>query len=95
MPRSGNPAETTLFLERTPVSKIVSVTVDDLALDPTEYRLDPKAGLLDRLTPDGYPRSWCFYKSVVVAYSGGFTLPGQDGRNLDYGNRRRGCCAGA
>jgi len=46
----GNPAETTLFLKRTPVSRIASVTVDDLALNPTEYRLDPEAGLLDRLT---------------------------------------------
>jgi hypothetical protein len=84
-PHFGNPAETTLFLKRTPVSKIVSVTVDDLALDPTEYRLDPEAGLLDRVTSDGYPRSWCFCKSVLVVYTGGFILPGQDGRNLDYG----------
>ena len=81
----GNPAETTLFLKRTPVSRIASVTVDDLALNPTEYRLDPEAGLLDRLTSEGYPRAWCFCKSVFVVYTGGFILPGNDGRNLDYG----------
>jgi uncharacterized phiE125 gp8 family phage protein len=85
VPRFGNPAQTTLFLKRTPVSKIASVTVDDVALDPSEYRLDPGAGLLDRLTPDGYPCDWCFRKSVVIAYTGGFILPGQDSRNLDFG----------
>ena len=67
----GNPAQTTLFLNRTPVSAIASVTVDDIVLDPAEYRLDPDAGLLDRLSTDGIPCAWCFRKSVVVAYTGG------------------------
>ena len=80
----GNPAQTTLFLNRTPVSAIASVTVDDIALDPAEYRLDPDAGLLDRLSTDGIPCAWCFCKSAIVAYTGGFILPGQDGRNLAY-----------
>jgi uncharacterized phiE125 gp8 family phage protein len=80
----GNPAQTTLFLNRTPVSAIVSVTVDDLVLDPSAYRLDPDAGLLDRLSTDGIPCAWRFCKSVIVAYTGGFILPGQDGRNLAY-----------
>jgi Phage gp6-like head-tail connector protein len=81
----GNPAETTLFLKRTPVSAIAEVTVDDVVVDATEYRLDPGAGLLDRLTPDGFPSSWCFRKSVSVAYTAGFILPGAEGRNLEYG----------
>jgi uncharacterized phiE125 gp8 family phage protein len=80
----GNPAQTTLFLNRTPVSAIASVTVDDIVLDPSQYRLDPDAGLLDRLSTDGIPCAWCFCKSVVVTYTGGFILPGQDGRNLAY-----------
>jgi uncharacterized phiE125 gp8 family phage protein len=80
----GNPAQTTLFLNRTPVAAIASVTVDDIVLDPSEYRLDPDAGLLDRLLTEGIPCAWCFRKSVVVAYTGGYTLPGQDGRNLAY-----------
>jgi hypothetical protein len=84
-PHLGNPAETTLFLKRTPVSAIANVTVDSVVLDPSAYRLDPGAGLLDRLSPDGFPCSWCFCKSVVVAYTAGFVLPGVKGRNLDYG----------
>jgi uncharacterized phiE125 gp8 family phage protein len=80
----GNPAQATLFLNRTPVSSIASVTVDDVVLDPAEYRLDPDAGLLDRLSTDGIPCAWRFCKSVIVAYTGGFILPGQDGRNLAY-----------
>jgi uncharacterized phiE125 gp8 family phage protein len=84
-PHFGNPAQTTLFLNRTPVSAIASVTVDDIVLDPLEYRLDPDAGLLDRLSTDGIPYAWCFRKSVVVAYTGGYILPGETGRNLAYG----------
>ena len=53
-------------------------------LDPSAYRLDPDAGLLDRLSTDGIPCAWRFCKSVVVAYTGGFILPGQDGRNLAF-----------
>jgi uncharacterized phiE125 gp8 family phage protein len=81
----GNPAQTTLFLNRTPVSAIASVTVDDLVLDPSQVRLDPDAGLLDRLSTDGFPCAWCFCKSVIVAYTGGYVLPGDTGRNLPFG----------
>jgi uncharacterized phiE125 gp8 family phage protein len=80
----GVPAQTTLFLRRTPASGIDSVTIDDTLLDPSEYRLDPDAGLLDRLS-SGYPCSWCFSKSVVVLYTAGYILPGNPGRTLDYG----------
>jgi uncharacterized phiE125 gp8 family phage protein len=85
LPRHGNPAQPTLFLKRTPVSAIASVTVDDTVLDPSEYRLDPDAGLIDRLSPDGFPCAWCFCKSVIVAYTGGYVLPGDTRRNLPYG----------
>jgi uncharacterized phiE125 gp8 family phage protein len=83
--RFGVPAETTLFLTRTPVSEIDSVMVDDIQLEPSEYRLDPDAGLLDRLSTDGYPCAWCFCKSVIVAYTAGYVLPGNPGRNLANG----------
>jgi hypothetical protein len=65
----GKPAQTTLFLNRTPVSAIASVMVDDIILNPSEYRLDPDAGLLDRLSTDGIPCAWRFRKSVIVAYT--------------------------
>jgi uncharacterized phiE125 gp8 family phage protein len=84
-PHGANPPETTLFLKRTPVSAIASVTVDDLPLDSSEWRLDPDAGLLDRLTPDGRPCAWCFCKSVIVAYTAGFILPGNPGRRPPFG----------
>ena len=82
--RWGNPNDTTLFLPRTPVTAIASVTVDDTPLDPTEWRLDPDAGLLDRLSTDGHPCAWWFCKSVVVACTAGFILPGKTGRTLEY-----------
>jgi len=69
-------------LRRTPVVKIDSVTVDDIAFDPSEFRLDPEAGLLDRLSSGGIPCAWFFCKSAVVAYTAGFILPGASGRNL-------------
>jgi uncharacterized phiE125 gp8 family phage protein len=74
--------ETTLFLTRMPVSKLTSVVDDDVTIDPSQLRLDPEAGLLDRLSTDGFGRSWCFGKSVVVAYTAGYVLPGTTGRNL-------------
>jgi hypothetical protein len=85
VPRFGNPAQTTLFLSRTPVSAIAGVTVDDIVLDPSQVRLDPDAGLIDRLSTDGFPCAWCFCKSVIVAYTGGYILPGDTVRNLPYG----------
>lgn len=78
------PSETTLFLSRTPVTAIASVTVDDVLLDPADYRLDPDAGLLDRLS-SGYPCAWRFCKSVVVECTGGFVLPGNANRTLPFG----------
>lgn len=80
----GNPAQTTLFLSRTPVSAVASVTVDDTVLDSSEYRIDRDTGLLDRVSTDGHPCEWWFCKSVIVAYTGGFILPGNTGRNLPY-----------
>lgn len=82
-PLYGRADSTIIFLKRTPVSKITSVTVDDDVLDPTEYRFDEGAGLLYRIDGSGYPCHWWFGKSVVVVYTAGFILPGESGRNLE------------
>lgn len=71
-----------LTLERWPVASIASVTVDGVVLDSTLYRLDPDTGLLYRLDPAGFPCIWIWCKAIVVAYSGGYLLPGESGRNL-------------
>ena len=83
-PWHAAPSLTTLFLSRTPVTEITSVTVDDIALDPADWRIDAEAGLLDRLS-SGYPCAWRFCKSVVVEHKGGFVLPGSDNRTLPFG----------
>jgi hypothetical protein len=39
---------------------------------------------LDRFS-GGFPCEWWFCKSVVGSYAGGFVLPGNPRRNLDFG----------
>lgn len=72
-----------LILNRAPVVTVTSVTVDDVALTSSEYEKDEKAGLLHRLDTSGYPMPWEFCKSVVVAYSGGFIMPGESNETLE------------
>jgi hypothetical protein len=69
-----------LSLARTPVATIASVTVDGTALASTDYSVDAGSGLLVRLTADT-PVEWLANR-VVVAYTGGWLLPGQSGANL-------------
>jgi len=71
-----------LLLSRAPVSSVASVTEDDILLDSDEYEVDAATGLLYRLTDTGHPRGWTFCKSVVVAYTAGYTLPGTNGYTL-------------
>lgn len=71
-----------LILARAPVASITSVTVDDVLIDATEYRLDAETGQLYRLDASGYPCVWSWCKSVVILDSGGFLLPGETGRDL-------------
>lgn len=71
-----------LILARAPASSITSVTVDDVVVDASEYRLDAEAGVLYRLDASGYPSFWSWCKSVVVVFAGGYLLPGETGRNL-------------
>lgn len=71
-----------LILRRKAVSAITSVTVDDVVLDPSEYRLDADAGILYRIDSLGYPCLWLFAKSIVVLHVAGYVLPGTNGSNL-------------
>lgn len=79
---SGTRNNEVLFLRRTPVSAVASVTLDDVLIDPSEYRLDGEIGRLFRLDSSGYPSEWIFCKSLIVAYTGGYVLPGASGANL-------------
>lgn len=71
-PRRAN----SLLLARAPVSSITSVTVDDVVVSASEYRLDADAGILYRLTSDGFPSTWCWSKSIVVVHVSGYLMPG-------------------
>lgn len=71
-----------LVLERTPLGDIDSVVVDGEAVESSEWRADPEAGLLYRLTADGYEAAWCWSKSIVVTYAAGYLLPGESGATL-------------
>jgi hypothetical protein len=73
-----------LTLARAPVASITSVTVDDVVVAASEYRLDAQSGLLFRLTSDGFPSVWCWSKSVVIVYVAGYDLPGATTPNLPH-----------
>lgn len=73
-----------LVLDRAPVASITSVTVDDVAVDSDEYRLDGDAGILFRLDSSGYPSVWEWSKSIIVVFAAGFLLPGEQNRNLPF-----------
>jgi hypothetical protein len=72
--RHHTPAQTTLFLTRRPEIEVSGVTIDDEPLDAASWRVDPDAGLLDRLS-DGHPCAWRFCKAIVVNYAAGYVLP--------------------
>jgi len=63
-----------LIFSRNPVGTITSVTLDDELIDADNYRLDPEAGLLYRLS-DGSPSSWSFGKATTVIYQAGYDMP--------------------
>lgn len=79
----GDPGYAEYFvLNHDPVASVASVTVDDVAVDSAEYRLDAKAGILYRLDASGYPCAWSWCKDVVVVYTAGFELPGAESPDL-------------
>jgi hypothetical protein len=63
-----------LFLDRYPVSEIATVTVDDVELTSSDYRLDSATGILYRLDESGYPSAWDICKAAVISYTGGYEL---------------------
>lgn len=70
-----------LPLARWPVAGVPVVTEDGAALAAgTDWELDGPAGLLWRLGGDARTPWRC--NKVVVAYTAGWLLPGQDGRDL-------------
>lgn len=71
-----------VLLDRVPVSSVTTVTLDDEVQETTYYRLDGKTGALYALDGNGYQSAWIVGKSLVVAYIGGYLLPGQAGRDL-------------
>lgn len=71
-----------LILNRHPVGTIASVTVDDVAVDAGEYRLNAETGQLYRLDANGYPFVWTWCKDIVVVYTAGYELPGSDNPTL-------------
>lgn len=73
-----------LVLARAPVVSVTSVTVDDVLIAASEYRLDGEAGILHRLDASGYPSFWSWCKSIVIVYAAGYLLPGESGRTLPY-----------
>lgn len=76
-----------LRLSRTPTSGTPTITLTDgedtEVLETDEYSLDPATGLLLRLNDVGRPIYWPAYK-IDVAYTGGYLLPDQEGRDLPY-----------
>lgn len=77
MTRYGAP----LILTRAPVSSGYTVTEQGTALvDGTDFEVDTAAGLVWRLS-GGCRTDWCL-RPLVIAYTAGWLLPGQVGRNL-------------
>lgn len=73
-----------LILKRRPVLDIASIVEDGITLDPTSYEASLVGGILTRLSSDDLPIHWRARK-VVVTYTAGWKLPGEDGRNLPSG----------
>lgn len=74
-----------LILDRTPIASITSVVVDDVTYASSLYRYDAGTGELFALDSSGYPTFWCFSKSIVVTYAGGYILPAESNSNLPDG----------
>jgi len=70
-------ARDALLLSRIPVDTITSVTEAGTVLTGSDYELDAKSGLLYRLSSD--TRSCWPAAKIVVAYTAGYELPGDQG----------------
>jgi hypothetical protein len=70
-----------LIASQSPVMEIHAITVDGAELDPAGYEVDAEAGLLYRLDAAGERCPW-YGRRLVVEYSAGWILPGEDDRDL-------------
>lgn len=61
------------MLTREPVSTVSSVVIDDLALDPSEYRL-ASDGHLHRIDPFGVVLTWAWLQTAVITYTAGYVV---------------------
>jgi hypothetical protein len=84
-PVGGDMALEYLMLDRTPVASIDSVTRDAAAVDASLWRVDPDTGQIYAVDASGYPCGWLIRQSLAIAYTGGWILPGETGRNLPAG----------
>lgn len=71
-----------LILGRHPIVAVTGVTEDGVAVVSGDREFDPASGLLWRLSADtriAWPAS-----KIIVAYSAGYLLPGETGRDLPH-----------
>jgi hypothetical protein len=75
------PRHSRLLLARKPVTAIASVVENGVTLDPEQYQVIGRSGILVRLRNDRQS-SWHTSGKLVVTFSAGWILPGQQGRTL-------------
>jgi hypothetical protein len=71
-----------IVLERTPVVEIESITSDATALVAGAWEVHPLTGVLQWISGSGTSTPWTFCNELSVAYSGGWVMPGEEGRTL-------------
>jgi hypothetical protein len=73
-------ADARITLARRPVRGIASIAENGTALDPADFELEATTGIVRRLS-SALVAAWpCTL--IVVTYTAGWLLPGQDNRNL-------------
>ena len=83
-PSHGNyyNGSSSILLERTPVVEITAISADTGALVDGEWVVDPVNGLVLWVDGAGMATPWRFYTALSVSYSGGWVMPGDEGRTL-------------
>jgi uncharacterized phiE125 gp8 family phage protein len=71
-----------LTLARFPVASVSALVENDEELATGDYEIEADIGTLRRLRDDE-PSRW-YRGKIVVAYTAGFLLPGESGRNLPH-----------
>ena len=80
--RGGYVYEYAVALDRTPVVSIDSVAMDISTLAEGDWEVDAGKGLLYWLNGTGVGVPWKFGTGLVVSYSGGWVMPGEEDRTL-------------